>query len=375
MKFMIKGAVLLAPVLALATPVLASPPPTLNDSEQPGSVIIYPKFIAAQVLVDGTSMPQTEIEIGAVCPSGLTCSENTKIKIRFHWVCPGQEGVLSNICPEESFDVTALTVNGKLAFSADGIPINTNSPTVPAAPCKRGYLIGWVISPANDLPIKYDALIGNAVIRNPANLAGPDAGSSTGVSAYSAIPIQANTVDAPNAVLGLPLDFDGLAGGYQQITDTQVGDLRFDKTAPGAPLPNVLSLTSLNFLTLDVRSGQPNNPVFVPLNFYNENERLTDYEGYEFVCWDQVPLSALAGGNLTQAIEGTRKGIVIAGPARKIADGNAPGDDTGPVTLIGIVETIEGTPANGFLERKYNFNMNTANVPASIVSTIFYPSP
>ena len=28
------------------------------------------------------------------------------------------------------------------------------------------------------------------------------------------------------------------------------------------------------------------------------------------------------------------------------------------VTLIGLVETIEGTAANGFMERKYNFNMS-----------------
>jgi hypothetical protein len=376
MKFTIKGAVLLTPMLALATPALASPPATLNDVSQPGSVIIYPKFIAKEVSVDGITFPQTEIEIGAVCPSGVTCPENEKIKIRFHWVCPGAEGVNSNICPETSFDVTALTINGKLAFSPDGIPINSNSPTtVRAAPCARGYLIGWVINPANDLPIKFDALIGNAVIRNPNNTAGPNTGSSTGLSAYSAIPVQANTIDAVGATLSVPLDFDGAAGGYQQLTDTQVGDVRFDKTSAGNPLPNVLSLTSLNFLTLDVLSGQPNNPTFVPLNFYNENQVGTDYEGYEFVCWDQVPLSALAGGVLTQAIQGTRKGIVIAGPARKIADGNAPGDHTGPVTLIGLVETIEGTAANGFLERKYNFNMVSANVPASIINTEFVPVP
>jgi len=138
----------------------------------------------------------------------------------------------------------------------------------------------------------------------------------------------------------------------------------------------VLSLTSLNFLTLDVLSGQPNNPTFVPLAFYNENEVIQDIEGYEFVCWDQVPLSKLPGGNLlTQAIQGTRKGIVIAGPAQKIDDGHAPDDDTGPVTLIGLVETIEGTAANGYLERKYNFNMSSANVPASIISTEFVPVP
>jgi hypothetical protein len=41
-----------------------------------------------------------------------------------------------------------------------------------------------------------------------------------------------------------------------------------------------------------------------------------------------------------------------------------------PVTLIGLVETSEGTVANGFLERKYNFNMQNDSFP---VNTIFFP--
>ena len=53
-------------------------------------------------------------------------------------------------------------------------------------------------------------------------------------------------------------------------------------------------------------------------------------------------------------------------------DGNAPADTPGPVTLIGLVETVEGTAANGFLERKYNFNMNNNSVP---VATDFVPLP
>jgi hypothetical protein len=132
-------------------------------------------------------------------------------------------------------------------------------------------------------------------------------------------------------------------------------------------------------LTLDVLSSAPNSPTFVNLDFFNESqiqggnanafEHLTS-TFREFVCWDQFPLSALAGGALTQAFQGTRKGIVIAGPAQKMSDGNAPGDPARPVTLIGLVETIEGTAANNFLERKYNFNMSTDGftVPTAFVT-------
>jgi hypothetical protein len=93
----------------------------------------------------------------------------------------------------------------------------------------------------------------------------------------------------------------------------------------------------------------------------------------EFVCWIQVPLANLpSGGALTQAFQTTRKGVVVAGPATKIADGNAPGDNTGEVTLIGLVETTEGTTLGGLLERKYNFNMDTDGFP---VPTTFFVLP
>ena len=361
----------------------------------PGSVIVYPKFVnelfggGSPIIVDGVAVPQTEIEIGAVCPpafiaGGGFCPEHQPIKIRFHWVCPGTEGMNSNICPEEDFEVN-ITVPGKLAFSANGLPINTNSPPlVPAPPCARGYLIGWVINPANDLPIKFDGLIGNAVIRNPNLVAGPHAGMSTGLSAYNAIAIPADPALAnlaPIANQPGPLLFDGAPGHYTAVTGVQIADVRFDKMAAGSPPPNILGKTNFNFLTLDIRSNAPNSPTFVNLNFWNESlgsavgstnpafEHLTS-TAVEFVCWTQVPLSALGGGSLTQAFQGTRSGVVIAGPAGKIADGHAPGDLPGPATLIGLVETVEGTAANGFLERKYNFNMSTDGVP---VSTAFVP--
>ena len=367
----------------------------LSDAQQPGSVLVFPKFVGGDPGVAGSQPPvhvdgivgiaRTEIEIGAVCPpafvaGGGFCAEHQPIKIRFHWVCPGTEGMNSNICREEDFDVN-ITVPGKLAFSANGLAINLNSPPlVPAPPCARGYLIGWVISPTNDLPIKFDGLVGNAVIRNPNLVAGPNAGMSTGLSAYNAIPIQADPALAnlaPIANQPGPLLFDGAPGHYTQITGVQIGDVRFDRIAPStaaAIAPNILGRTNFNFLTLDVMSNRPNSPTFINLDFWNESLGLAvgssnpAFEHLissftEFVCWTQVPLSALAGGSLTQTAQGTRKGVVSAGPANKIADGNAPADLPGPVTLLGLVETVEGTAANGFLERKYNFGMTHDGTP------------
>src|SRR5690349_6511317 len=70
MKFMIKCALVLIPALVVAMPAFAQVRDTrLSDSQQPGSVIVFPKFInAPAVQVDGATLPRTEIELHVICP-------------------------------------------------------------------------------------------------------------------------------------------------------------------------------------------------------------------------------------------------------------------------------------------------------------------
>ena len=133
-------------------------------------------------LPEGAPAPATELEIGVVCPKGVTCAEHQPVKIRFHWVCGTSEANLAGsfICQETDFDVTA-TVFEKIVLVPDGTPQNgyaTGLPTktVPAAPCPGGYLIGWVITPTSDTPIKFDGLIGDAVVRPGSRGAAPRGG-------------------------------------------------------------------------------------------------------------------------------------------------------------------------------------------------------
>jgi len=379
MRFLTKCALLLIPAFALATPALAQTRDLrLADSDEPGSVLVFPKFInAPAVNVDGALLPRTEIEIGVVNPpnTGVVLGEHTTIKVRLHWVCPGTQDVATKfVCRETDFDVF-LSINGKLAFSADGTALNANSPRVPAPPCANGYLIAWVVDNA-DRPIKWDGLIGDAVLRGPALSSGPDAGFSTAVEAYSAIPIQADPALANGALIGGgnvagELQFDGSAGNYLGVTGKLYGDVKFDNETPRAagstPTPgNALSQTWLIMLTLDVDSGFPNLPVFANLDFYNEslNTVSTTNPNFEFplsththfVCWTQQKLSDI-DANLTQAFEQTRKGIVIAHDAQKVPVFGIQNDEPGLVTLLGLVQVFEGTVANGYGERSYIFNM------------------
>jgi len=81
----IRVSLLLMLAIGLATVAFAQDRDTrLADSQEPGSVIVFPKFIRGTVSIGGESTPRTEIEVGVVCPKGAVCPEGQRVKIRFH---------------------------------------------------------------------------------------------------------------------------------------------------------------------------------------------------------------------------------------------------------------------------------------------------
>jgi hypothetical protein len=348
---------LLVPALALAAPAFAQVrPTTLSDSQEPGSVIVFPKFIQGAVSTpEGSNMPITELEIGVVCPKGVICPEHQPVKIRLHWVCGTSEADLAGsfVCRETDFDITAtvfekivLTPNGEAAgFYTSGLPTKF----APGANCPNGggYLIGWVISPTNDQPIKFDGLIGDAHLR-PGSPAGPTpnpfAGSATALGDYNAIPIQANPALANGAAVSTngngALMFDGAPGHYQAVTGQVAGDVRYTNLATGP----TFTLGVLTLLTLDVKSNRPNNPVFVDLDFFGGNPSAIGNENQlstttEFICWEEISLTAI-NPSLTTVTMG-RKGVFVSAPATKVGIHGIM-DDVGPTTLLGLSEVLEG---------------------------------
>jgi hypothetical protein len=310
--------------------------PRLADLTEPGSVIIFPKFIRGALTVDGVpAQPRTEISIGVVCPPGFFCAEGTKVKIKFHWVCGTDENPLNSfVCNENDFEAI-FTVNGKIIFNTEGTTAPGNFIS-PAPPCNRGYLIGWVIDTL-DRPIKFDGLTGTAVLRE----------SPTAVTAYKGITIQAHPALALNALITLAtegtgpaqtrgLPFTGAPGQYQAITGVLMGDIEYDKvTAPS-------HTTVLTLLTLDTRSNRPNFPTFVDFDIWNAIEQPFSFST-NFVCWQEIGLLALAPNALSGFI-GSRKGVFRTGPAEKFAIGGV-ADTAGAVTLLGLLEVLEGPTA------------------------------
>ena len=347
--------------VAVAAPVAARSPLATwgNDSEVPGSVLVFPKFIRgtfSDVFV--TLQPAhaiTELEISVVCPPGATCGLNQAVRLRAHWICPG--------CAETSFDLET-TVGGTLYFNPEGVtsiagvltanafPSNATT-IIPLPPCPRGYLIAWVIDGGGNA-IKFDGLIGDAVIRE-----GNVTFNNASARGYNAIPIQAgdgvvSTGDPTDLNGDGNLDFDG--NEYQMVTGNIYGTVRYENLlATGGPVR-----TDLTLLTLDVASNRPDNPVTaVGLNFYSPDERFVD-AGTSFVCWSEQRLTGILATLTTQSMG--RKGLVESTHAEQ---------NGVPVTLLGLVETIESFSVGAIVPaRDYSYSLFNKGEP---VPTIFKP--
>src|SRR5215470_10119811 len=193
-------ALLVVPAVTMGQHPIDAITQQLNDSEEPGSVLVFPKFLRGNVQTESGVQPRTEIEISIRCPKGSTCLDSGQnLNLRAHWVCPSDNFFAP--CRETDFNLNR-TVHGTLYFNPENVASASNF-TVPAPPCNAGYLIVWAVN-ANGNPIKFDGLVGDAVIRE-----GPDS-----ASAYNPIPIQAVSTIATGALISLgPADgliFDGL---------------------------------------------------------------------------------------------------------------------------------------------------------------------
>jgi len=316
--------------IVVATPLAAT---ALDDSQQPGSVLVFPVFERGVVTTaDQGVLPITSFEISVACPKGSICTDGQDVDIRAHWVCSN-----GGVCAERDF-ILDTTVNGTILFN------HGSGGTIPPPGCREGYLIVWVADEANRA-IKFDGLIGDAVLRE----------ASGAATAYNAIPIQAAAALATNAPTDVnhngALDFNGAE--YQTITGKIYGSVRYD-VINAAGFDQVQ--TSLVLLTLDTLSNRPNYPVFVDVNFYNESEALNS-NSTAFFCWEEQSLSAL-GLDSSFGI----KGLVESTRAVKVPIFGI-SDKAGPVTLLGLVLTREFDPVTSGLLRHYAYELKNDGTP------------
>ena len=374
--------------VGLAAPAMAQ---QLNNSEIPGSVLVFPKCITGTVNIGTATLPvpapKSSFEISVTCPADTRCAEFSRVKLLAHWVCPAsQDGFFKFICQEADFELFT-TVKGTVWFNPENVasalspsltggpaPVGnaTNpAPIVPAPPCDFGYLIVWVISADdanNPRAISFNGLIGNAVIRE----------SNLSAGAYNAIPIQSVR---PTGTILDPTDpdrtlvFDGVTE-YAQLPGKVLATVRADRnfvlgnatTAPTFAIDSFITL-----LTLDVNSNRSNLPVFVDLDFFNEVETLRS-TFTEFICWAEKSLSrkpnnvqnlhpGLGHINTNLREPFGRKLLVESGQAVKEQIFGVSDPDclsgTCPVTLLGLIETKErrNTGANAPYEREYSYTM------------------
>ena len=134
-----------------------------EDSEEPGSVLVFPSVHTGRVnTADAGVLPRTRFEISVTCPPDdpdFDCSSVGTVYLRAHWVCGGDA---TGVCAEVDFNLST-TINGTITFNTENIGPRTDD--VPAPPnCVSnpgeeeeggGYLIVWVIdSPSSGRAIK-----------------------------------------------------------------------------------------------------------------------------------------------------------------------------------------------------------------------------
>jgi len=296
----------------------------LNDSQEPGSVLVFPYFRKGTVPSNQSAThPKTEIEISVTCPRGTRCVE----------------GGLN-------------TVNGTLFFHPTQEGALPGAAVVPEAPCARGFLIVWVVDQQNR-PIKYDGLIGNAVVREQTNSA--VGYNAVGIQAGLLLPVRAPTDRhfGPGGFNGR-LDFNGIE--YMPVAGKIFGTVRYPRPSDATQPP--LDDTRLILLTLDVAAGQPNQPTSVGLDFFKADETLSS-DSVDFVCWTRVRLTDI-NPNFTSAVMG-RKGQVESTSALQAGRS---------VTLMGLVQTEELNPGNQAITHDWIYSLNTGGRP---VPTTFAP--
>jgi hypothetical protein len=305
--------------VVLSAGAMATEPTNVAADQQPGSVLVFPKFTQGSLVVnEGTPAQYTAarsvFEVNAICPVGglnPECGPDTTIFVHFRWVCPPRNDAngnpIGNICSETDFiesitegagHADTITFNPSGIVNPPGTDVNGNT-SVAIVNCPNGYLIAYVVD-STDRPIKFDGLMGNAHLRGAG-------GTDFGLQSYRAIAIQAD----PNAALGAVLDtatglhFDGLPGHYQMVTGQLQGPVGFDRQTNPPFTANALVL-----MTLDVNLGLANNPTFLPMQFFtHEGPEARLSTETSFICWEQVtfttnPLDMLTP-NLTAELFGS----------------------------------------------------------------------
>jgi hypothetical protein len=284
--------------------------PAPNNHSVPGSVIIFPKWIAGSVTdTDGSIKPKTEVEVSAVCPVDIAgtnaCPLHLPVIVKGKWVCPPQAGQPANFCGEFDFLVQNLTVNGTVRLFP------------PDPPCPEGFLILWVVNNViGQIPISFNGLIGDAVIRES---------DGSFVTAYNGHTVRSPQFSfTPTSPLQGALFFDGVNYDMESsLLDTTV---RYD----GDNVHTFITLLSLN-----VSVGTTDNPSnVVSYTFYSADEQQFSSND-TFVCWKQVDIGDLG---MTAANVGSVKGQVTISNSGFVF----------PFPLVGLILTVETIPNTTF---------------------------
>jgi hypothetical protein len=366
-----------------AAPLAAAPAAAWPwDSEQPGSFLVFPKFNTGTVTTgDQGKLPRSEFEISVVCPTAILpvnggpgcATSGQAVYLHAAWVCGHEGSYPFSVCEEKDWRFST-TVNASLYFSpnsaTDMVNLGVLATPVPesALPlCSSGYLIVWV-EDANGNPIKFDGLIGDAILRTQTVSAVP---ATAAAGQYNAIAIQGSDNVNTNDLLAVDpntgaVAFDDNGSGYKSVTGKIFGTVRY----PGptfatatATAPTGRIKTDLVLLTLDANVGNMNPVTSVDLNFTNEKERMAS-ASLSFKCWTEEYLDDFPI-NMDNTFG--RKGLIYSEPAQQT---DAISGTVTRATLLGLIETQEFLNVDGTIRVNQYFSLlshDDNGVPTTLV--------
>lgn len=242
--------------MALTGLMVAAPAFADLESDEPGSVLVYPVF-------ESQGDVSTQIRLTNVFP--------TDQWVKFVTVCGYDKREVAPFAERYLCEATDKTY--KLTpYETLVIDVERLNPQ-----CTEGFVVAYEVDSINDgNPVGNNALIGSYLIdrMNP-NRGGAD----------QAIPIQyVGTTEAE------PCDgtlcFDGQ--NYEYLPDTLWTDFRAVSFEP-------TKATDLVVLTMDTWAGRNNFATFVSIDAWNENE--DNYSAAnEFFCWNRIRLDDMNRG-------------------------------------------------------------------------------
>jgi len=273
---------------------------TINDENQHGSFLVFPKF---------------DIRADTKTTLRITNTADYKTWVQINYVCPGVKNV-NQFCAALNNEIELTGHETRVIDVGDSHP-----------PCLQGYVVAFAEEKHNT-PWSWNALIGSYKIT-----------SGRASEADNAIALQSVKSHKTTLGTGGKLYFGGTNADYTSLSSQLSTDFR--AVTPAADAKGEIG-SRLTLLTLDVLAGMQNPPAVAFVDFWNAAE-VPFSTSVEFICWFDKKLDDIDANFLADNLGTTHGSMEITGfPNCPIPGACPPLNPYDPTLLGSITEYCDG---------------------------------